>query len=125
MQDAAMAVLRVTAGPHPGQLLPLEKERVIIGRLPSCDIVLELGSISRQHVQILRVEEEFFVEDLGSRNGSFLNGQKIEGRRKLSENDELKVGEAVFRFYAAAPQPGASGTRLPGMASGSSWAELI
>ena len=119
-----MAVLRVTAGPTPGQLLPLEKERTVIGRLPSCDIVLEMGSISRQHLQVLRVGEEYFVEDLGARNGSFLNGQRIEGRRKLSENDELKVGDAVFRFHATAPQAAAVEGR-PGMASGSSWAELI
>ena len=57
-----MAVLRVVAGPTPGQLLPLEKERTVIGRLPSCDVVLEMGSVSRQHVQILRQGDEFFIE---------------------------------------------------------------
>jgi serine phosphatase RsbU (regulator of sigma subunit) len=103
----------------------LEKERVVIGRLPSCDVVLEMGSVSRQHCQILRIGEEFYVEDLGARNGSFVNGQRVEGRRKLADGDELKVGDALFRFYAAAPEAAAAGGRPPGMSSNSSWAELI
>jgi len=119
-------LLRATAGaPFPGHIFPLEKERVIIGRLPTCDIVMEMGSVSRQHAQILRVGDEFFVEDLGSRNGTLVNGHRIEGRRKLSENDELKVGDAVFSFHLAAPPTGGTATRPPGTASASSWAELI
>lgn len=104
-----MAVLKSTNGPTPGQLYPLNQERIVIGRLPTCDIILELGVVSRQHVQILRVNGEYFVEDLGSRNGSFLNGQKIEGRLKLSENDELKIGDGLFRFHVAAPHAGTTG----------------
>ena len=67
-----MAVLRALQGLNPGQLFPLEGASVILGRHPACDIVLESGSVSRQHARILDVDGDFYIEDLHSRNGTLL-----------------------------------------------------
>lgn len=102
-----MAVLRATKGLTPGQIFHLDKDAIVLGRHPDCDVVVDLGAVSRQHAQIVRIEGEFFVEDLNSRNGTFVNDQRIEGRRKLAEGDELKICDVAFQFHedalAAAP----------------------
>ena len=102
-----MAVLRVLQGDSPGRLLPLEGAAVILGRHPACDVVLESASVSRQHARILDVDGEFFVEDLHSRNGTFLNGVPITERQKLSENDELGICDLAFVFHKGRPGPNA------------------
>ena len=93
-----MAVLEVIKGLTPGQLFPLDQECVVLGRHPDCDIVMEIGAISRQHARILKLDEGFFVEDLHSRNGTFLNEQSVRGQQKLAENDRLRICDLVFVF---------------------------
>lgn len=98
-----MAVLRVVKGLTPGQLFPLEKETSILGRHPECDIVLDVGAVSRQHAQIIKTGECFFVEDLGSRNGTYVDDQRVEGRRKLAEGEQLRICDLVFVFHKGPP----------------------
>jgi serine phosphatase RsbU (regulator of sigma subunit)/pSer/pThr/pTyr-binding forkhead associated (FHA) protein len=98
-----MAVLRALQGANPGQLFPLEGERAILGRHPDCDIVLESGSVSRHHARILAAGGEFFVEDLNSRNGTFVNGQPVEDRQRLDEGDHLSICDLVFVFHQRLP----------------------
>jgi sigma-B regulation protein RsbU (phosphoserine phosphatase) len=101
-----MAVLRIILGPNLGQLIKVENAKTVIGRHPSCDIALsDVGAVSRQHAQILREGDEYFVEDLDSRNGTYVNGTRIEVRQrhKLLENDELKICDVVFRFHHGEP----------------------
>ncbi len=94
-----MAVLQVLKGNNPGQLFPLDRERSVLGRHPECDIVLDAGAVSRQHAQILHVGDEFFVEDLDSRNGTFVNGELTHGRHRLEDKDRLKVCDLLFTFH--------------------------
>ncbi len=98
-----MAILRALQGANPGQLFPLEGERAILGRHPDCDIVLESGSVSRHHARILATGGELFVEDLNSRNGTFVNGQPVEGRQRLDEGDHLSICDLVFVFHQRLP----------------------
>jgi sigma-B regulation protein RsbU (phosphoserine phosphatase) len=98
-----MAFLRAVKGLHPGQVFPLG-ECSVLGRQPGCDIVLDAGAVSRQHARIVRSGDDYFVEDLNSRNGTFVNGERVDGLRKLSENDELRICDLVFSFQ---------GDRLP------------
>jgi serine phosphatase RsbU (regulator of sigma subunit) len=100
-----MAVLRVLQGNNPGQLIPLEGASVILGRHPACDIVLDSASVSRQHARILNAEGTFYLEDLHSRNGTFLNGLPINQRQQLNENDELGICDLSFSFHFAPPPP--------------------
>jgi serine phosphatase RsbU (regulator of sigma subunit) len=76
-----------------------------MGRHPECEIVLDVGAVSRQHAQILASDGQYYVEDLKSRNGTFVNDQQIEGRHLLHDQDELKICDMVFSFDNAPPKP--------------------
>src|SRR5262245_47694074 len=98
-----MAVLQVLRGMTPGQVFPLSGERMVLGRHPECDIVVDAGAISRQHAVILRLNNEFYVEDLKSRNGTYVNGELLNGRRKLNDNDRLKLCDMLLAFHSGSP----------------------
>ncbi len=70
-----MAILKVTSGNCPGQLIELHGDRMIIGRHPTCHIVIDNAAVSRNHAQIVESHGSYFLEDLHSRNGTQLNGE--------------------------------------------------
>jgi serine phosphatase RsbU (regulator of sigma subunit)/pSer/pThr/pTyr-binding forkhead associated (FHA) protein len=100
-----MAVLRAMQGSNPGQLFPLEGESAVLGRHPDCDIVLESGAVSRQHARVTLVDGNYFVEDLRSRNGTFVNGRVIADRQLLADGDQLGICELLFSFHLSAADP--------------------
>jgi serine phosphatase RsbU (regulator of sigma subunit) len=99
-----MAVLRALQGGNPGQVFPLEGEVAVLGRHPDCDILLESGAVSRHHARIMSIAGDYFVEDLRSRNGTFVNGEPVVGRRRLGEDDRLSICELVFAFHDELPE---------------------
>jgi len=99
-----MAVLRALQGLNPGQLFPLEGASVILGRHPACDIVLESTAVSRQHARILSIDGNFYLDDLHSRNGTFLNGRQVVQRQLLHENDEVGICDLLFAFHVGVPE---------------------
>ncbi len=106
-----MAYLQLVKGNRPGQRFHLRGERNVLGRHPSCEIVLDDSLVSRQHAQISNRRGEFFLEDLRSRNRTFLNGIAIGGKTQLGDADEVKIGEIVFQFCdALASAPASTGT---------------
>lgn len=72
--------------------------QAVIGRSKSCDIVLREQYISNQHVRIWFEKGEWYLEDLGSRNGTEVNGQRIRQRVMLDPQDEISVGGLHFVF---------------------------
>ncbi len=72
----------------------------VIGRHPDCDIVVEVGAVSRFHAKIIRRANEFVLEDQGSRNGTFLNGQLISGEQILREGDKVRICEVELVFHS-------------------------
>ncbi len=98
-----MAVLRVLTGLNPGQLFPLEHDSAVLGRHPGCDIVLDVSAVSRRHAKILRINGEYYVEDMHSRNGTFLNDRLVTERQQLVENDRLRICDVVFVFHKGPP----------------------
>ncbi len=68
-------------GPYPGQSFPLYKDALILGRDPLSDIVVDEDGVSRHHARLTRQGYQWVVEDLGSSNGTFVNGQRIAGDR--------------------------------------------
>src|SRR5258708_33491880 len=94
----------VVKGSCPGQLVELLGERTVMGRPPSCQIVLDNAAVSRNHAQILESHGTYYLEDLRSRNGTLLNGKKIQGRTQMGDRDEIRVCEVVLRFYEGMPE---------------------
>lgn len=99
-----MAFLKILKGGSPGQWLELKGDQMLLGRHPSCQIVVDNQAVSRYHAQILQSHGSFFLEDLRSRNGTLLNGLTIEGRTELHEKDEVKICDLVFQFYLKIPR---------------------
>jgi sigma-B regulation protein RsbU (phosphoserine phosphatase) len=99
-----MAVLRALKGLTPGQVFSLEGDRIVLGRHPDCNIVLEVGAVSRQHAQILKIGDDYYIEDLHSRNGTFVNEHLVRGRRKLADNEQVRICDLVFVFHGGAPE---------------------
>lgn len=69
-----------------------------IGRGEENGLVLQDGFVSNRHARVLASGDGWWVEDLGSRNGTLVNGRRIRGRRRLSSGDQLTVGCTSFRF---------------------------
>lgn len=87
--------LQIESGPHAGEQYPLAKERTVIGRHPSCDVMIPESAVSRQHAAITMPpggSGPITLEDLGSRNGTFVNGDQVAGRSVLNLGDELCIG---------------------------------
>src|SRR5262249_44702320 len=94
----AMARLVVLEGPESGREFPLSGDRAVIGREPDLDVSLRSTAISRRHAQISCVHGDYFVEDLGSKNGTLLNGKRVDRRTPLAATDRLCVGEFILEF---------------------------
>ena len=100
-----MHFLTANNGPQAGTRYELRGERHIMGRHPDCQIVIDVGAVSRNHCQIIREGNNFLLEDLGSRNGTFVNDEpgKVEGRRQLKIGDQVRVCETSFTFQSDQP----------------------
>ncbi len=75
----------------------ITEERIFLGRAPSSDIVVDDDLVSKQHAAIYFKNGEFIIDDLNSKNGTFLNGELVE-RAKLSDGDIIRLGETEFIF---------------------------
>lgn len=94
--------------------LPEGQERAVVGRRATSDLVIDWDDrVSRAHAELERIGDEWAVQDDGlSRNGTFLNEERVNGRRRMRDNDQLRVGHTVLVFRS--PTPGASEpTRAP------------
>jgi two-component system, cell cycle response regulator len=95
----ACLVLIYPPGPEMGKRWPLGTDEVVVGRGSDCDIQIDRDSVSRRHARIFRVGEQWFVEDLGSTNGSYINDMPIQ-RSPLRDGDFVKIGSAIFKFLS-------------------------
>ncbi|MCS7306136.1 MAG: SpoIIE family protein phosphatase [Thermoguttaceae bacterium] len=102
-----MAVLRVVKGLTPGQIFALERPSAVLGRHPDCDIVLDQKAVSRQHARILRIDGKHYIEDLRSRNGTFVNDQPVQGRRLLRDGDRVRICDMEFVFHEGSAEEAA------------------
>lgn len=82
-------------GPRAGQSFDLNKPVITIGREASNDIVLEDPQVSRHHARLTLQGAGYVIEDLGSTNGTFINGQRVMGARPINDGDTLGLGDTV------------------------------
>ena len=84
--------------------IPLEREEVILGRALEADVRINDSKVSREHARINKQADpdtgltEYVLTDLGSRNGTFLNGERITGDTALQNGDKITIGEHILRF---------------------------
>ena len=84
-----------------GERIGLTDEPNVIGRLANCRIIISDTNTSRQHAQITRSGSGFAINDLGSTNGTFVNGERVLGDRRLADGDIVTVGAVSLRFEAS------------------------
>lgn len=85
------------------QRYPLAQGVIVIGRARDAAIRIESGAVSRHHARITVSGGEARIEDLGSKNGTFVDGQPVTGLRLLKEGDEVRVGPVPFTFRMTSP----------------------
>jgi sigma-B regulation protein RsbU (phosphoserine phosphatase) len=93
-----MAFLELISGNQSGVRFELGGERAVIGRSSECDVPLDVAAVSRRHAVIVLDRGRFFVEDLQSRNGTFLNEQRVLGRTPLRDGDWIVICDQTFCF---------------------------
>ena len=89
---ARLVVLR---GDRPGRQYVIEAERVVIGRALDCDLRFDLAQLSRHHAAIHRDQRTYAVEDLGSSNGTFVNGTPVESLTPVAVGDKIQLGTGL------------------------------
>jgi predicted component of type VI protein secretion system len=93
MQSSFRLVMRL--GPSQGKVYPLDKNELFIGRDLSNNIVINDPEISRRHARLFTQGNSFILEDLGSTNGTFVNGQRLMGPNVLRPGDVVTFGERI------------------------------
>lgn len=91
--------LIMRSGPVPGQAVLLEKEETFLGRDLGNDFPISDPEISRRHARFFIQDENVFIEDLGSTNGTFLNGERISSPQQLRKGDLITFGESVVLVF--------------------------
>lgn len=87
------------SGPTPGVTFPLEGDQLIIGRDSSNSVTINDAEISRKHSRLSFQGGKYVLEDLGSTNGTFVNGQRLTGQVVLKPGDVVSLGEQIVLMY--------------------------
>jgi pSer/pThr/pTyr-binding forkhead associated (FHA) protein len=90
-----MPSLVAASGPLAGSRFVIQ-EQAVIGRSPSCEIAVDDSRASRRHARVEMEAGKLSLTDLGSRNGTFVNGERLEGARALETGDRVTIGATVF-----------------------------
>jgi predicted component of type VI protein secretion system len=106
---AITAHLEIEAGAAPQRFeVPEAAAEITIGRSADCQWVIPSGAVSRRHAVLRRRGDELVVEDLGSSNGTMVNGERLSGPRTLRDQDKLQLGAVEIRVLI--PEPAADAT---------------
>jgi len=98
--ERGQALLLVKRGPNAGSTFLIEQDVTTAGRRPESDVFLDDVTVSRSHAEIQRRGDEFFAQDKGSLNGTYVNGERVE-ETKLASGDEIQIGLFKLMFFAA------------------------
>ncbi|MEP3479374.1 MAG: FHA domain-containing protein [Fuerstiella sp.] len=82
------------------RLIPIDRAVILVGRSAECDVVITTSQkISRQHCCLVQSDQSYFVRDLGSMNGVWLNGQKVNREAEMKAGDRLCIGDVEFKLF--------------------------
>jgi hypothetical protein len=98
VSSGAALVIRAGGG-RAGESFALEKDRLTIGRRPDCDIFLDDVTVSRDHAILVHRGSDYYLDDCGSLNGTYVNRSRIESHR-LADGDELQIGKYKLAFLS-------------------------
>lgn len=93
MEDRPVLITR--EGQRIGERFTVDKDIYVVGRGSECDLVLPERQVSREHIRILNENGRYLLHDLGSKNGTHLNGDKVSGTVPLKDGDEIQIALAV------------------------------
>jgi pSer/pThr/pTyr-binding forkhead associated (FHA) protein len=97
-EGGASLVIR-SGGGRAGETFPLDGDRMSVGRRPDSNVFLDDVTVSRDHAVIVRRGSDYYLDDCGSLNGTYVNRRRIESHR-LSDGDELQVGKYKLAFLS-------------------------
>src|SRR5215470_843162 len=98
----SLILLKSPEGASPNKNIPLTGDLMVIGRDENgCQIVIPHHAVSRKHAQITRTGKQFFIEDLKSRNKTFVNSKEVTppAKQQLKPDDRIKICDFLFRFH--------------------------
>lgn len=98
-----MATLEIIQGGEVGRSYELTEAESVLGRSPECDVVIEAAAVSRRHAIIEQNGGGYAVRDLGSRNGTYVNGARVDQQAALSSGDRIVICDVVFEFQGPLP----------------------
>lgn len=96
----------------PSKEFELVRSEYVIGRDDGVDIVISTPAVSRRHARVMLEGDGYIIEDLGSSNGTFVNGDRLIGRRKLQHGDEVRLGQAITLRYSTPVEEEAEKTAM-------------
>ena len=99
---SSRAAPRSSSGPAaaaPGESFPIEGDRLTVGRRPDSDVFLDDVTVSRDHALIVRRGSDYYLDDCGSLNGTYVNRRRIDSHR-LADGDELQIGKYKLAFLS-------------------------
>jgi hypothetical protein len=105
---AAQFQFVMRSGPNPGKLYRLDASEIIVGRDATNTVAINDAEVSRKHARLSLHGSAYVIQDLGSTNGTFVNGQRITGSQVLNIGDTVSFGENIVLMYEAALDPNAT-----------------
>jgi len=108
--DHPMLVLR--EGQVERERFPIDQSEIILGRDPAADRQIDAPGISRRHARLYQQGDDYWLEDLGSTNGTFVNGQRLSAPRRLQAGDGIRLGQNVVLQFILPPKVSVSATAV-------------
>jgi pSer/pThr/pTyr-binding forkhead associated (FHA) protein len=102
---ALVLKLRILAGRHIGREIEVQRSKFVIGRADDCDLRPASPAVSRRHCALIVESGRVRLQDLGTANGTLVNGQRIDGECDLASGDRITIGPLEFQAIIAAPAP--------------------
>jgi sigma-B regulation protein RsbU (phosphoserine phosphatase) len=102
--NIVMAQLNFVKGANQGSSVELVGDRIVLGRNADCNVVLNVPAVSREHAVIRKIQGKYYIEDMKSRNGTFVNNKEVTTRTLLKDNDKIKICDNILAFFENPPK---------------------